>query len=1114
MQEEEPIAYPVGSIANESKPFLTTTDFDSLVYEFFPSEYETIFTLGDETGALYTSVVIDRETVCEFKTDCELEFDVLIRSKDGAYTQPVTVKVVIEDINDNSPLFPKQTYTLEISEGSHKHSAFSIDPAVDIDFGINNSIQSYHLEADSDNAGIFELNVTKNRLTFSLKLVLMKILDREVKESYSLKVVAKDGGNPANTGAMAIYVKVMDTNDNPPIFSQPVYNITVNESTPIHNTILKLSADDADIGENAQLSFRISEVQEDKDTISELFYIEPTGEIKVKSDLTPMAGQFYKIIVEVVDHGSEPQSSEAEVHVNIHDSGNNAPEVTVSLGPGNRGFVNISESSPTGTFVASVNVVDTDSGLNGEVTCEVDNQHFGIESFGGKRYKVVVRSLLDREVKETHNVVVTCSDHGTPQMSGYFAFRVTLDDKNDNKPVFEKSLYTAKLKENLEEDKIIVQVSATDADIGNNALIRYTLHSDALNKFIVDRDSGVVTAVSPFDREKDSFVTFRVLAINDGKTPLTGTATIIVTIEDENDFDPEFNNSVHGFKVFENQPTGTDIAMLEAYDLDEGVNAEFDFSIDPEYLDKVPFIVFSKGLLKANKMLDREETSRYDFVVIVKDHGVTPRSSSAHVTVIVEDVNDNPPILNFPKPSNYTVTLLYPGFQDKHVAQIDAYDIDEGVNKDLEYSIKSGNDMGIFGINKDSGEVYFDSVVDIGSDLDITLQINVSDKGDPKLSTVRDLKVELKYTNATFVGQGPEDSSKYIIISVVVVIVTLIISGGIIALILFLRTLDRKRKNKKEDTNDSDFGFAGATSHSTILSTDSLSPSAADPSRELIKKKEVSFILNSSDSQEYLQQKPETSSTSLPGKSSLRYQPSFTPSVPDRTSDLATTMYDSFERLTPITLDSRELQEKANEQLHTIKQQQVLLQNRAKQWIQQQQQQQFGPVHHDDHHSETSAETIGSDSGRGGSEEDDVTSSPSADDPKTFDISSPESQRYYLSQTNRYPDTQNMINQSSYTKQPWSRKPHLAQRDLKHSHHSNRHNNFLHPDSVPNSYSSYNSNSWGQPYFSVAGPMDYTGDSAMHSFFDKTPVGISRDDDDNYSTTTSGSYTIYSEEIL
>ena len=876
MKEQEPIAYLVGSIANQSRPFITATNFDNLVYEFFPSEYETVFTIGDETGNLYTSVVIDRESICKFKTVCDLVFDVLVRSRDGTYTQPITVKVVIEDINDNSPLFPRLVYPLEISESSHIGSAFSIDPAVDSDFGANNSIQSYTLEADSDNAGVFELNVTKNLVgTFSLKLILKKILNREVKESYTLKVIAKDGGKSANTGSMNIHVKVKDTNDNPPIFSQSLYNVTVNESTPIQETILRLNATDADIGENAEMSYRISEFQENKITFTKLFsLVETTGEVKVKSDLTPVAGQFFKFIVEVVDHGSEPQSSQAEVLIHIHDSGNNAPTVTVSL---SGGFVNISESAPNGTFVASVNVFDADSGLNGEVYCEVNNHHFGIESFGGDRYKVVVRSLLDREVKEVHTVVVTCSDKGKPPMSDSVDFRVSVDDKNDNRPIFEKSVYTAKLKENLKENEVIGQVSATDADKGRNADIHYSLHSDALNKFTVDKKTGVISAVSHFDREKTPVVTFRVLAIDSGTSPLTGTATISVTIEDENDIAPKFNESAYVFTVFENQPTGTNIDTLAAYDLDDGVNAEFDFFIDPKYVGKVPFILFSNGLLKANKELDREETSRYDFVVVVKDHGLNQLSSSVDVTVKVMDTNDNRPTVNFPKPTNNSVTVLYPDFEDNHVATVDAYDIDDGDNKELEYSIKSGNEMGIFGIDKESGEVYFDSVVDIGADLELTLKINVSDKGDPKLDTIRDLVIDLKYTNATFVGQSSEDGSKYVVISVVVVLVTVFISGGIIALIIFLKTLDKKRKNKKENSNDSDFGFAGGSSQSTVFSSDGLSPISSDPSRDMMKKKEVSFILDTSDSHEYHQQKLETSLSSLHGQvKDIFYISSFT----------------------------------------------------------------------------------------------------------------------------------------------------------------------------------------------------------------------------------------------
>ena len=867
MMEEEPTPYPVGSIANASRPFLKTTNYNDLVYEFFDTKYNYVFTLGDESGILFTSIVIDRETECEFKTICELIFDVLVRSKDGQFTQPFTVNVTIKDKNDNSPRFPKPSTILEISEGSARGSTYSVDTAMDSDFGTNNSIQSYHLEPNVDSAGIFELNVTKDKDAFSLKLVLKQILNREVKDSYTVKVVAKDGGRSPNTGVMEIEVKVTDINDNPPVFSKPLYNVTVNESTPIQETIVRLSATDADDGENAKISYRIREFQENRDEIIKYFsLVESTGEIKVKSDLTQVAGQSYNFLVEAVDHGSEPQSSQAEVVVHIHDSGNNAPEVTVNLP---MGYINIPESVPTGTFVISVNVIDPDSGLNGEINCEVDNQHFGIESFGGKRYKVVVSSVLDREVLDIHNVIVTCKDNGTPQMSGTVAFRVRLDDKNDNKPVFEKNLYTATIKENVDEPKIITQVSATDADLGNNGMIQYHLHADALNNFVID-NSGVITAVAPFDREKTLAVTFRVLAIDGGDEPLTGTATVVVSIDDQNDVKPKFNKTVYGFEIYENQPSGTDIDTVSAFDLDEGVNADFDFSISPDYLDRVPFVLFSNGVLKANKMLDREETSRYDFVVVVTDHGTNPQSSSAHVTVVVKDRNDNKPLLNFPNPSkNDTVTLSYPGFESKHVAQIDAYDVDENENKELEYSIQSGNDMGIFGINKDSGEVYFDSAVDIGSDQVVKLKINVSDKGSPKLSTVRDLYVELKYTNATFVEHEIEDGSNNVIIAVVVVLVTLAVSGGIIALIFFLRTRDRKQKNKKDVANDSDFGFAGSGSgsgsHTTILSVGSMSPNS-DPSRDLIKKKEVSFILDSSDSQEYHQQKLEPSLSSLPGK--------------------------------------------------------------------------------------------------------------------------------------------------------------------------------------------------------------------------------------------------------
>ncbi|XP_060583345.1 protocadherin-11 X-linked-like [Ruditapes philippinarum] len=1130
IEEELPSGRRVGNIADESKSFINHTT-SILLYTFLPpTDASMLFSINDDSGDIFTSVVIDRESVCEYDVICKIVFDVAVKSKDNDYFQIVTVQVFIEDKNDNSPMFSMDVYHLNITEGTSSGS-YNILPAVDKDLGGNNSIQSYHLLLSQESQGYFELIVSKNHVgTFMLKLVLQKVLDREQKETYTLEIVAKDGGSTPNTGTLKVVVHVLDINDNTPEFTKTVYNVSIKENLAVMETVLTLQANDSDLGENGRVTYRIGEFQKDRDVLDEYFIIDETsGELKVKSDLSTVAGQTYRFIVEAVDHGAVPLFSQAEVEIHIEDYGNNAPMVSISfISPGNTGFVNISENAKNTSFVAHVNVEDQDSGLNGEVNCEISNSHFSVVPMD-KGFKVVVNAILDREVLNAYNLTVICYDKGTPVMSGSTHFIVRISDYNDNRPSFVQPKYNAKLTENNKGNEELMKVSATDPDEGRNAIIHYTMHEDAMGRFIVDSNTGVVKVNAIFDREKEPIVIFRVLAIDDGvPTSLTGTATVTLTLTDMNDNPPMFNKTVHGFKIPENQPTGTDVAMLKAFDLDDGVNAEFDFSIESEYLDNVPFVLFSDGLLKANKQLDREEKSRYDFVVVVTDHGEVQQSSMAHVTIVVEDTNDNRPIVTFPKPTNKSVTAMYPDFISEYITTIEAYDLDDGINKDLQYSIRAGNELGIFKINKDTGALHFADQIDIGSNREMRLDIAVSDKGEPPLETVTNLEINLQYTNATFLG--PDDASsnsKYIIISVAVVIVTLVISGAIIAVILVLRTLDRKRKMKEADdstnTIDSDFGFSQVTQNHTILSADTLS-SGSGEGQDLIKKKEVSFVLDNNDSFSYHQQyqmgNTSMSSNDKPSKSSLRYSTHTDLShgtfhSQDFQSEAGTQQQPM--KMQQNVLDTRELQNEANAQLQTIKLQQIMLQSRAKQWVQQQQQ--YGAIVHEDHHSDGSGETIGSDSGRGCSEEDDVFSTPSADDPKLFEISSPESQHSYH---NVQLDSYNQP-ASSYIKQPWTRKPHLAHKDYKSSHSHlalNRNLNIqrsVNLDQIPSLYNnmSQNRSSFGSAYYGGLGPMDYTGDSALHSFFDKTPVVmLHRDDDDNCSTTTSGSYTIQSEEIL
>lgn len=1094
IEEELPSGYRVGNIQEKSRQILNTTRTD-LRYGFLQGN--TLFSIND-TGDIFTSVKIDRELECDLNPICVLSFDVTVKSPDSQFYQTLLVQIYILDKNDNTPMFTPDSMNLSISEGSYIGSAFTITTAKDPDAGGNNSIQSYALVTDPSTNGTFSLSVTKLVKSFSLKLIVQKILDREVQETYNVKVIAIDGGQPPKTGTVNIFIQVADINDNAPVFTEDIYNITVSENTAVLETILNISAHDADKDKNGQILYRISEFQKDKEVLDHIFSMDKvTGALKVKADLTTVAGKTFTFIVEAVDQGSDPNVAQAQVIVYIEDSGNNAPVVSVT--PGNTGYVNVSENSNNGTFVAHVNVEDTDVGLNGDVRCTVPSNYFGIETLKNKGFKVIVRGTLDREVTNIHNVTVVCMDYGTPPLSSSAHFLVRITDMNDNRPVFTTPVYTAELTENNNGDEKIVRVSATDKDEGLNSIVHYEVPSAYADRFRIDRSTGEVYVRQVFDRETSPSVLLLVHAVDAGEIPLTGTATVQLTIRDVNDNSPTFLQAVHGFKVHENQPTGTNVATMRASDLDEGRNAEFDFKIAPEYADKVPFILFSDGLLKANKMLDREEISRYDFVAIVTDHGNPARSSSSHVTVVVEDTNDNKPVVTFPRPSNNTVQAWYPDFESEIITAIEAYDVDTGVNKDLSFSIESGNEQKIFEIESLTGVLFFASKIDIGADRKIELGIAVSDMGENRLVTMTSLIVELKYTNATFLASsGDADKSKYIIISVVVVLVTLVISGVIIGVILFLRTLDRKKKEKTTSGDsgiaDTDFGFMIPQSH-TIISTDTLS-SVSGEGRDLQKKKEVSFILDCSDSQEYHQQKHNSSMSALmekPSKSSLRYSPSTAGEGRDG------------------GLDARELHHEADAKLHTLHQfQHMLIQNRAQQWVQQQQQQ-YG-----DHHSDGSAETIGSDSGRGCSEEDDVFSTPSADDPKAFEVSSPESQRSYDA-----PMYTNIQRTSSYIKQPWTRKPHLAAYKPSTNLHINRNlprssNPAMQYDNLPaNENHSHNRVTWGNAYYGQVAPMDYTGDSQLHSFFDKTPINFyNREDDDNCSTTTSGSYTLYSEEIL
>ncbi|XP_021342222.1 protocadherin-9-like isoform X2 [Mizuhopecten yessoensis] len=804
ISEELPTSTVVGDIGEKSglQKNYTTEEFNSIHYKFLDqSIMQTRFTINEVSGEVLTSVILDRESICGYKEICILDFDVAAYSNMITLFEILSVEVELTDENDNIPTFPQSNVTFQMQESSVIGSTISLDSATDLDSTRLNSIKSYEIVPEK--FGVFGLNVTtKAGGGFQLTLRLLQQLDRETTDHYQFYVIAKDGGIKQNIGTMTVNIVVTDYNDHSPEFVQQQYNVTVAEGVAIDTSILTLSATDKDIGDNARITYGLSSRQSDLDMITSLFEIESaSGVVKVIGDLVYETGKVHKFSVEASDHGNQPRVTQTTVYVTVLDVGNNPPTVSINfLSSGSAGLVNVSESANLKTVIAHINVIDTDSGPNGRVDCTISGSDFELSPVGDKGYIVRVNRTLDRETREIQNISVVCRDHGSPVLSSSLHFLVRILDENDNKPVFHQDTYFAFVEENSKIGAMIKQVGATDIDIGRNAVVYYYLTDDAQGRFAINSISGVITTYTHFDREQRNHYEFTVLAVDSGNPPMTGSATVVLTVTDVNDNYPTFDGDSFQFFVQENLAIDAYVGTLSANDDDEGVNKEVIFSIAPSYADRVPFYVMSDGAIKTNIRLDRETKSIYTFEVEVRDKGTPPLSTATNVILHVTDDNDQAPVIQFPNKGNNSVSISYLVPVGTTITKVLAYDLDEeGPNSRLTYSIKAGNHHDIFAIGQTSGNIYLKRAYSLESDETFRLEISVKDNAPQPKETVHHLEIILKYSNESTASLVPKTGNTNVIISIVVVAFTFVISAAIITTICILRRHDKKLEMKHSE---------------------------------------------------------------------------------------------------------------------------------------------------------------------------------------------------------------------------------------------------------------------------------------------------------------------------
>ncbi|XP_060751264.1 protocadherin beta-16-like isoform X45 [Tachysurus vachellii] len=589
--------------------------------------------LNRERGSLLIKEKIDRESLCAKKTPCALHLQMILESPMERYT----ITVEITDINDNAPFFTTEVIRFEISEWAVPGARFMLERAMDADVGTN-GLRSYSLKPTDH----FVLDLQNNAGGGKpVEMILQKPLDREKQEKLTLLLTAMDGGEPVLSGTVQIHVTVLDANDNAPVFTQKLYKASVYENTPKGTKLSTVRASDADEGTNRQVTYYISNKEEE---VNEMFIMHPNnGELILKQQADFEKTSHYELDVQARDQGG--LSDSCKVIIDVLDINDNKPTITVlSMAS------SITEESPSGTVVAMINVNDPDSGENGKVQCFItDNIPFIITSSSNNFFSLHTDHELDREKEAEYNITVTCSDEGVPSLSSSTSLRLHISDVNDNAPVFERNNYEAYVVENNTPGLSIFTVKASDADYNQNARVSYILEESTVNGLpvssyvSVSTDSGVINAVRSFDYEQLKDFHFRVRAQDGGSPPLSSNVTVKLTVQDQNDNAPQVLYPVQtgGSVVAEIVPRSADVGYLVtkvvAVDVDSGQNAWLSYKLQ-KATDRALFEVGAQnGEIRTVRQVTDKDAVKQKLTVVVEDNGQPSRSAVVNINVAVAD---------------------------------------------------------------------------------------------------------------------------------------------------------------------------------------------------------------------------------------------------------------------------------------------------------------------------------------------------------------------------------------------------------------------------------------------------------------------------------------------
>ncbi|XP_040893189.1 protocadherin Fat 4 [Toxotes jaculatrix] len=657
------------------------------------------FSIDPVSGMVSVAGALDRET--------KAEYNMLVVAEDQgrpARSATAALLVQVSDVNDNVPRFSEAEYQAEVSETESTGTSLLTLSAVDPDEGANGRVTySIFQQSPSSDPAVFEVDSSSGILQ------LVQPLDYSQVKVYSLMVRASDGGTPSLVGNGSVVVKVKDVNNNPPEFSKESYHVAVSENLASGASILSLEVTDRDEGGFSKGYFLYT---------NDTFDINKQGVVSLRKDVTldRETKDSYVLQVVAVDQVTDGLRATAQLNITVLDYNDNAPQFPVIPDPLQIPEGDYSEETQGDIF--TIVPTDSDLSLNGEVTVSLPAPHplFRFRQDG----TLLAVGRLDRESRETYELVVRASDKGSPQRQNVTTITVSLTDINDNTPEFTSDLYVSSvLKKDAAEGKLLLTLSATDGDTGDNSLITYSFSAGNSPYLALNSETGAVTLTSDLaNLTEDTTLELMAMAKDHGRPPLNSTARVLVNLRTVSLLEGvAFQSSSYNFSLPENGPAGVTVGRVQASSGSDLYDVAYTLRTHTDL-----FSINTSGAVLTKAQLDKETQEWYILDVEAVDTRTPPTSAIAVVRVQVEDVNESP---QFPS-DVYKASVFSIAPYKTSVARVKASDPDVGDDGLLDYSLSAHSPH--FDVDPSSGLVYVVSAAGLAGQV-AAVEVKATDPG-------------------------------------------------------------------------------------------------------------------------------------------------------------------------------------------------------------------------------------------------------------------------------------------------------------------------------------------------------------------------------------------------